>query len=313
MGNNETRLTCAEARQYDLVNYLATLGIEPKYVKRNVFWYLSPFRNEKTPSFKVDRGKNIWADFGDMEADLKGKKCSGGNLIDFGVRFHGCTVGEFLAKLEGRIDLPRLTPQERKAQAQEEANKVIILEDKSLSHPALLAYIKERRIPFRIADQYCREVVFKIGDGKPQFAIGFKNNFGGFELRRPRFKGSSSPKGFTTFVADPPASEISVFEGYFNFLSYMTYVPAGSVPKQDIMVLNSLVFFESARTILETYPQANLFLDRNGPGQRVTQKAIQSQPAIYQDKSLIYQGYEDFNDMICQFGRRVKNSNRLSP
>ncbi|MBT1687384.1 CHC2 zinc finger domain-containing protein [Dawidia soli] len=71
-------LTCATARQIDLVYYLASLGYTPAKIRNNDYWYLSPFRDEKTPSFKIDRKLNVWYDHGEG---------TGGNLIDFGTRY----------------------------------------------------------------------------------------------------------------------------------------------------------------------------------------------------------------------------------
>jgi DNA primase len=50
---------------------------------------LSPYREETTASFKVNRSMNRWYDFGD------GK---GGNIIDFGILYHNCSVKELLIK-----------------------------------------------------------------------------------------------------------------------------------------------------------------------------------------------------------------------
>jgi hypothetical protein len=36
------KLMCADAKQLDLVDYLASLGYEPKKVRNQNFWYLSP-------------------------------------------------------------------------------------------------------------------------------------------------------------------------------------------------------------------------------------------------------------------------------
>jgi len=44
-----------EARQQDMVDYLQQLGYLPEKIRGNDYWYLSPLRNEKTPSFKVNR------------------------------------------------------------------------------------------------------------------------------------------------------------------------------------------------------------------------------------------------------------------
>lgn len=84
-------LSCREAKEKDLVSYLSQLGYEPEKIIHNDYWYLSPLREEKTASFKVNRKKNIWYDFGTGE---------GGTIIDFGIRFHHCTVAEFLDNLK---------------------------------------------------------------------------------------------------------------------------------------------------------------------------------------------------------------------
>ena len=49
------KMMCADAKQLDLVDYLASLGHQPAKVRNQDYWYLSPLREEKTPSFKVNR------------------------------------------------------------------------------------------------------------------------------------------------------------------------------------------------------------------------------------------------------------------
>jgi DNA primase len=45
------RLSIEEAREIDLVNYLTGCGYKPAKTRNNDYWYLSPLRDEKTPSF----------------------------------------------------------------------------------------------------------------------------------------------------------------------------------------------------------------------------------------------------------------------
>jgi DNA primase len=89
-------ILCAQANEIDLVNYLQNAGQRPLKIRGNEYWYLSPLREEKTPSFKVDRKQNIWYDHG------IGK---GGNFVDFGILFHNCSVKEFLQNLEEKKSL----------------------------------------------------------------------------------------------------------------------------------------------------------------------------------------------------------------
>ncbi|HEU4633595.1 MAG TPA: CHC2 zinc finger domain-containing protein, partial [Flavisolibacter sp.] len=87
------KLSCKEARQVDLVEYLDSLGHQPKKVRGQNYWYSSPFRDERTPSFKVNRSRNTWFDFGE------GK---GGDIIDFGLYYFRCSVNELLDQLSSR-------------------------------------------------------------------------------------------------------------------------------------------------------------------------------------------------------------------
>src|SRR6185312_9899712 len=83
-------LSIRDAKEMDMVDYLSRLGYKPSKIRNADYWYLSPLRNEKTPSFKVNRKLNRWYDHG------LGK---GGNLIDFAILYQNCTIGEFLQKL----------------------------------------------------------------------------------------------------------------------------------------------------------------------------------------------------------------------
>jgi DNA primase (bacterial type) len=73
------RMNCEEAKKIDIVEYISSLGFFPKKIRGNDYWFLSPFRNEKEASFKVNKKFNVWFDHG------LGK---GGNLVDFGVLFY---------------------------------------------------------------------------------------------------------------------------------------------------------------------------------------------------------------------------------
>lgn len=56
------KLSCIEAKKMDLVDYLFSLGHQPVKIRGNDYWYISPLRNEKTASFKINRKLNVWYD-----------------------------------------------------------------------------------------------------------------------------------------------------------------------------------------------------------------------------------------------------------
>ena len=84
-------MNCAEANKVDLVDYLYSLGHTTTKVKGNDHWYVSPLRDDRTASFKIDRRKNVWYDHG------TGK---GRTVIDFAMQYFNCHVQAALQKLE---------------------------------------------------------------------------------------------------------------------------------------------------------------------------------------------------------------------
>lgn len=283
-------LSCREAKEKDLVSYLSQLGYEPEKIIHNDYWYLSPLREEKTASFKVNRKKNIWYDFGTGE---------GGTIIDFGIRFHHCTVAEFLDNLKDSFSFhqPGNIPQSLSAGQKKKTLEVIAAT--LIQNPALCRYLNDRNIPLELANKYCKEVHYELND-KHYFAIGFPNNSGGYELRNPLFKGCIPPKDITT-IAGTNTKEIMVFEGFFSFLSYLVFkeTDATILPnlQADFLILNSLSLFKKSRDIMEKHDRIHLFLDLDNAGSKATVMALKWS-GCYRDERSFYQGYKDLNDML---------------
>jgi hypothetical protein len=293
MSIGTTRLSCEQAKQVDIVDYLASLGFVPAKVRRNDYWYLSPLREEKTASFKINRKENIWYDHG------LGK---GGNLLDFGVLYHNCSVKDFVDKLDGNLAFH----QQIIKNSSTEDSQIKILSERSLISLPLLRYIKQRRITEEASRKYCREIMFSLHN-KTYLAIGFRNNEGGFELRNEWFKGSSSPKAITSF--DHGAKALAVFEGFFDFLSYRSIQQNQQLPALNFLILNSTSFFEKSREFMEQYDSVRLFLDRDKTGQNSTLQAL-SWSKKYRDESHLYNGYNDLNEWMQQIGKSIKKGLR---
>ena len=51
-------------RHIPIADFLARLGHEPVRRSGNELWYRAPYRNERTPSFRVNVSKQLWYDFG---------------------------------------------------------------------------------------------------------------------------------------------------------------------------------------------------------------------------------------------------------
>jgi len=294
-------MTIEQAKQLDLVDYLSSQGFEPSKISGNSYWYNSPLRNERTPSFKVNRKLNRWYDFGE------GK---GGNLVDLGVLLHRCNVSEFLRKLGiPAYTLPQLDSRKNSSNwKQEEINSITILDVHVIRSYPLLKYLHERRIKLEIAPRYLQEVDYQIGD-KKHYALGFKNDAGGYELRNASFKGSSSPKD-STFI-DNGGTDVAVFEGFFNFLSYKNMYDKQEEPLRNFVVLNSTSFFEKNLPKMQEHQRVHLFLDNDKTGQKFTDQALALDKQKFRDERRLYKGYEDLNDWLMHIGQAQRQQIRF--
>lgn len=296
------KLSCKEASELDLVQLLKSLGHEPTKIRNQDYWYRSPFRAERTASFKVNRNRSIWFDFGEG---------IGGDLIDFGVRFFNCSVSKLLEYLsdnpirnnpsfhphlsnEGTPSAGTKYPAGENKVA--DTGKILILGERPLVAESLSQYLTNRCIPVEIAQVFCREIYFELY-GKRQIAIGFKNNKGGFELRNEHFKASSSPKDVT--LIDQGSNKLVVVEGFFDFLSFQA-LELNPSPVSNFLVLNSLSFFTQAKELMDMFKVVNLFLDRDEQGLECTRKALEWDNKKYFDLGTFLQPGQDLNDWLIQ-------------
>jgi hypothetical protein len=297
-------LNCNRARQIPIVEYLAKCGFHPQYIKGADHWYLSPIREENTASFKVNSRLNAWFDHGIGE---------GGNLIDLGIRLHRCSVEELLARLSlGNYTLSFHQPSAATAE-RETASSVsgandtdeprITVQDVSPLHtPGLIAYITGRGIDLTCARWYCREIGFSIKD-KTYTAIGFENRSGGYELRNPWFKGSSSPKDITVISSHNNAQTVCLVEGFMDFLSLQRLRKFPDMPT-DIIVLNPVALIGRSIELLSGYQDVYQYLNHDSTGHAATEKLKQA--GIHAiDAGSFYQGHNDINAYLLAMQQRT--------
>ena len=183
-----------------------------------------------------------------------------------------------------------------------ESSVIQVKDQRVITDPELISYLRERCIDLEIASRYCSEIDFELY-GRIQTAIGFQNDLGGYELRNRDFKGSSSPKSSTIITGQTDG--ISVFEGFFDFLSYQTNQKFKNDTKSRLtkvqdgfLILNSLAYLEKNRVAMEQYPKIHLYLDRDKAGREATKKAL-SWSSGYIDKSHPYRLFKDLNEYLC--------------
>lgn len=177
-----------------------------------------------------------------------------------------------------------------------------------LRNTVLLEYLSKRGIPSDIALRECVEVHYRMR-GKWYFGIGFKNRRGGMEIRNPYFKGSTSPKDISYVRHSKDGDEKStvlVFEGFMDYLSYLTLKQGKYVP--DCVVLNSVSNLSGALDILKGYDHVCCFLDNDDAGRKATEE-IRRRCVNVTDKAVHYLPYKDLNEFL-QFRLKRKNDTR---
>lgn len=260
--------------------YLAERGLYPTKDNPRYGLYLSPLRKEHTPSFKVDYVQNLWYDFG-LDA--------GGSIVDLVMRLERCDFAQAVRLLSGGERTPMVVPVPLSVPPTVSALR--LLSDIPLRHPALVGYLSSRGIDSAIASACCREVHYTVG-GRYYFAVGFRNDAGGWELRSERFKGCVSPKHITTI--DNRSDVVVAFEGFMDFLSYL------SMEKQlqtDAAVLNSVVNLLKAVPFLERHATIHAFFDNDEAGRNATAELKRQCPnSTVIDRSHLYREHKDLNE-----------------
>ncbi|BFK96043.1 toprim domain-containing protein [Alistipes onderdonkii] len=262
--------------------YLAQRGLHPAKDNPHYGLYLSPLREERTPSFKVDYMQNLWYDFG-LGVD--------GSIIDLVMQLEQCDFTQAVRLLGGGVKTAISAP--ASTSALPTAPALRILSDMPLRHPALVGYLSSRGIGLEIASAHCREVHYAVG-GRKYFAVGFRNDAGGWELRSERFKGCASPKQTTTI--DNRSDTAVAFEGFMDFLSYLSMKPDGW-PHLDATVLNSVANLPKAIPFLERHSTIQAFFDNDDAGRKVTIELKRLCPkSTVINRSYLYQEHKDLNE-----------------
>lgn len=271
-----------QMREIPIADFLNAMGIQPTKQKGDALWYSAPYRTERTPSFKVDIAKNVWFDFG------MGK---GGDIFDLAGEFIGS--GDFLLRAafiakSGTCPLPALEQPQRREKKEPVFNDIWV---RPLQDAKLLGYLKERGINAHVAIPNCEEVRYRV-HGKWYYAIGFRNDAGGLELRNRFFKGCIPPKDISL---KRNGSEVcAVFEGFMDYLSAMQL----GIIASDWLVLNSVSNVEKAVRALHGYERIDCFLDNDEAGRRTLERLRADFREKVIDRSSLYADHKDLNEFL---------------
>ena len=236
-----------QAQNILITDYLASEGLQPVRTTQGgrFCWYHSPIREgDSKPSFKVDTLNNTWYDYGSGLFDHEKFR----RLPDLVIAHKNVTFSEVLRILAYKnLGNPNLftkpTPSTPKNKSnyvaaqqnqhswetkKEESGAFELVKVTKLQNPHLIQYLEGRGINPDIAAQYVKEVYFRLPQKQScLFAIGWPSGQG-FDCRVQ--KGDFSFKGFVgqskdiacINMEDATSENIAVFEGWMDFLSFLT-------------------------------------------------------------------------------------------
>lgn len=306
-------MNIAQAKCIPLPAYLERQGLTPQKTRQGgrELWYHSPIRqDDKNPSFKVDTIKNLWFDHGVVH---------GGNIIDLVRELCSCDVRDALKHLEktglyspalskpltsagtsrGASHQLTATPEKQIAEGEKEKTAAFeLVSHAPLQHPALLQYLMSRGIDHDIARTYVHQINFKAPQAAGSyFALGYPSG-DGFEARNALFKGFVGSGKSVTFHDNPDRPLLQVFEGFMDFLSYLS-ADRPTQPAGAVLVLNSTNLWKRALPYINDprFSEVRLYLDNDDAGDAVTRKLFENagDRSKLADMRSYYAGYEDLN------------------
>ncbi len=284
-----------DIKKISLVEFLNQLGYQPTGRDSKGLWFYAPYRSERKPSFHVNPNRQVWFDFGTG---------AGGDIFSLAGEMSGET--DFLRQADyiaEKMRLPVAKPYKPTPFVEEPTFENV--EVSRLESHVLLRYLADRGIPKEIAQRYCVQVDYEL-HGKRYYAVGFRNNANGYELRNPFFKGSYPPKHIT-IIANGNA-RCNVFEGFIDFLSAECL---GYNDGFDTVVLNSVSNLQKAIPALGDYTVIQCYLDNDTAGRAALARLQREFGNKVMDKSALYPNHKDLNDYLMSLYPKKSNKVKL--
>lgn len=275
-------MNCDTAKQINMVDFLIKLGYQAQKTTNTDVWFCSPLREEKTASFKVNKLKNVWYDFGEG---------CGGSIIDFVMKLKQCNTKEALSYL---TTSSFSFDQHKTIETNKE--EYLVLKTQEIKNEFLISYLNSRKINIEIARQYCKEVYYKFSKPNTYYGIGFKNDSGGYEIRNKFFKGCLGKKDVTTVINN--SETVCVFESWSDFISYLCLHEIGI--NESYIILNSTILVTKAISKLKEYSTIKVFFDNDNAGTKAFEKIKNTVLIKVVDMRTLYQNYKDLNEYLMK-------------
>ncbi|MGY3212447.1 CHC2 zinc finger domain-containing protein [Mucilaginibacter sp. HD30] len=286
--------------QASIVTLLNALGYQPVKKSGKEHMYRSMLRDgDNTPSFTVDDRIGAWFDHG------SGK---GGNIIDFGLAYwRDLDFKGVVEKIQQVCNTPLPVKEYRPRMPVKVRNYKVDQVKPIGTHPAITSYLKGRGV-LEVAGGRLSELYYHVlndqGEKKCFFAAGWKNEAGSWEVRNKFFKGCLGSKAITFVPGD--TRHAAIFEGYINYLSWLTENRAA---KESVIILNTLSLLREGIVKATQFSKLDVYFDRDIAGFQAAREFIKALPYA-DDRSSAFQGFNDYNDKIVAVSALVLKADR---
>lgn len=284
-------MNCRQFNSISLEEVLLSLGHLPTKQNEKEAWYLNPFASESQASFKLDRRINVW---------YLHSEGIGGNNTDFMRKYLNASVSEVLVWAEN-YNFSSFQKQNVPYQKFENLPKTYeIIEIKNVHHPALLEYLRERKVQNQT--EFLSEIHYRMND-KNYFGIGFKNDSGGYEIRNKYSKICLGKKDVS--IIKNNSNFVRIFEGFFDFLSFKTLENELQKQPSDYLILNSVSMIHNIKNSLEKYENIELYFDNDQAGNRAID-IISDVLHNVKDCRALYSNFKDLNEYLSKKTEEVQ-------
>ena len=292
-------MNCKQFNTIPLEEVLQILGHLPTKQTEKEAWFLNPFANENHASFKLDKRNNIW---------FLHSEGIGGNNTDFMMKYLKASVKEVLEWAEKQNFSSFHQQKDYHKKEELPTNNYTIIELKDIQHPALLEYLKFRKVENQTA--FLKEIHYQMND-KNYFGIGFKNDSGGYEIRNKYSKICLGKKDVSTIKND--SENLKIFEGFFDFLSFKNVENFLEKEPSDYIILNSVSMIHNIKNSLGNYENIELYFDNDEAG-NLAVEMIKNENKNAEDCRVLYSDFKDLNDWMIHKNpspeRQVKQRRR---
>ena len=276
-------MNCNQFNSIPLEEVLLATGHLPTKQNEKEAWYLNPFGTENHASFKLNKRLNIWYLFSEG---------IGGNNTNFMQKFLNTSISEILIWAENQNFSSFQNQKILNRNFKNLVKTYEITEVKEIQHPALLEYLKSRKVENQT--EYIKEIHYQM-NVKNYFGIGFKNDSDGYEIRNAYSKICLGKKDISIINID--SNSIRIFEGFFDFLSFKNVENYLEKEASDYLILNSVSMIAKIKNTIKNYENIELYFDNDEAGNRAVEM-IKSENENAEDCRILYSDFKDLNDWL---------------